>query len=144
MRTIITACLFVSVFVPTPSMADQTRDGSARRPLFDGKSLDGWEHVGPRKMVLDDAVLRTEGGMGLLWYTRETFGDRALRVLHSTVPERTKEFEPKRGPRPESGYIGLQNHDDYGGGGAHVEFKEVSVRPIAAADREPVHPVKAS
>ena len=29
------------------------------------------------------------------------------------IPERTKEFEPKRGPRPESGYIGLQNHDDY-------------------------------
>lgn len=36
------------------------------RTLFDGKTLDGWEHIGPGKMVLEDGVLRTEGGMGLL------------------------------------------------------------------------------
>ena len=35
------------------------------RPIFDGKSLDGWEHVGPGEMVLKDGVIRTEGGMGL-------------------------------------------------------------------------------
>ncbi len=36
-------------------------------------------------------------------------------------------FEPKRGPkRPESGYIGLQNHDP----GDVVWFKEISVRPF--------------
>jgi 3-keto-disaccharide hydrolase len=42
------------------------------------------------------------------------------------LPER-KWFEPKREPRrPETGYIGLQNHDP----GDVVEFKEVSVRPV--------------
>jgi hypothetical protein len=47
------------------------------------------------------------------------------------VPERTKEFEPERGPRPERGYVGLQNHDDYVvDAETHVYFKEVSVRPI--------------
>ena len=46
------------------------------------------------------------------------------------IPERTKDFEPKRGPRPESGYIGLQNHDDYDKAKAHVYFKEVSVKPL--------------
>ena len=28
------------------------------------------------------------------------------------VPERNKDYEPERGPRPTSGYIGLQNHGD--------------------------------
>ncbi len=43
------------------------------------------------------------------------------------VPDRQKWFEPQRGPRPDSGYIGLQNHD----GRSIVHFREVSVRPLA-------------
>src|SRR4051794_8098409 len=58
---------------------------AAWRPLFDGKSLDGWAHVGPGKMVLEDGLLRTEGGMGLLWYTREKFGNCVLRVVYKTT-----------------------------------------------------------
>jgi hypothetical protein len=42
------------------------------------------------------------------------------------VPERKFDFEPFRGPRPESGYIGLQNHSDKD----VVFFKEVSVKPL--------------
>ena len=42
------------------------------------------------------------------------------------VPERKKWFEPQRGPRPDAGYIGLQNHDER----SIVYFKEVSVRPL--------------
>ena len=42
---------------------------------WDGKTLDGWEHVGPGRMVLEDGLMRTEGGMGLLWYTREKLGN---------------------------------------------------------------------
>jgi len=33
-------------------------------------------------------------------------------------------FEPVRGPRPDTGYIGLQNHD----GRTKTYFKEVSVK----------------
>ena len=54
------------------------------RTIFDGKSLDGWEHVGPGKMVLEDGMIRTEGGMGLLWYTREKLGDCVIRVVYKT------------------------------------------------------------
>ena len=43
------------------------------------------------------------------------------------VPERKMWYEPVRGPRPDVGYIGLQNHD----GASIVYFKEVSVRPLA-------------
>lgn len=193
------------------------RDGW--RTLFDGKSTEGWEHVGPGKFVLEDGVLRTEGGMGLLWFTKEKFGDCVIRVVYKTtnrasnsgvfvriadkpedewyavhhgyevqindsadpfhrtgaiyslskadkqpgkigewntleitlkgdlvlvsvngekvnefdpsgpVPERTKDYEPERGPRPKAGYVGIQNHDDYADG-THVYFKEISVRPL--------------
>jgi len=42
------------------------------------------------------------------------------------VPPKTRDFEPDRGPRPESGYIGLQNHDPL----SVVFFKEVAVKPL--------------
>ena len=43
------------------------------------------------------------------------------------VPERKRWFEPQRGPRPDFGYIGLQNHDR----DSIVRFREVSVRSLA-------------
>jgi hypothetical protein len=42
------------------------------------------------------------------------------------VPPKTKDYEPNRGARPNSGYIGLQNHDDQG----RVHFREVSIAPL--------------
>jgi hypothetical protein len=203
--------------------AEQTQVGW--RQLFNGRDLDGWEHVGPGSFVVEDGVLRTEGGMGLLWYTREKFGNSVLRVVYRTtdpdsnsgifiriadrppdewfavhhgfevqihddedefhrtgavyslaparkmaahpagewntmeitlrgqtvsvrlngedvtefdaagpLPERKQKWEPERGPRPEAGYIGLQNHDDEAksqqGKATHVYFKEVSVKPL--------------
>ncbi len=185
------------------------------RQLFNGKDLTGWEMVGPGRFVLEEGTLRTEGGMGLLWYTKEKFGNTTIRVVFKTiaergnsgvyirlpepppdpwygvhngyevqiesagdewhctgaiyslskaekgyqkppgewntmdilleglktivsvnghqvnvfdpgkpVPERKRWFEPVRGPRPEYGYIGLQNHDAK----SIVYFKEVSVK----------------
>jgi hypothetical protein len=42
----------------------------------------------------------------------------------SPVPPRTHEWEPERGPRPLSGYIALQHHDDK----AVIWFREISVK----------------
>jgi len=189
--------------------------------LFNGRDLDGWEHIGPGRFVVEDGLLKTEGGMGLLWYTRERFGNCALRVVYKVskedsnsgvfvriadkpadewfavhhgyevqicdnqdeyhrtgaiyslsparskpmnppgqwntmeialkgkyvlvsingtqvtefdpggaVPERKQQWEPERGPRPETGYIGLQNHEDYDPN-THVYFKEVSERRLS-------------
>jgi hypothetical protein len=39
------------------------------------------------------------------------------------VPERKQWYEPVRGPRPDAGYIGLQNHDER----STVYFREISV-----------------
>jgi hypothetical protein len=54
------------------------------------------------------------------------------------VPERKQWFEPVRGPRPEYGYIGLQNHDER----SVVYFKEISVSPAKApgASKEALTP----
>lgn len=204
------------------AQATSATDTAGWKPLFDGKSLEGWEHVGPGRFVLEDGRLRTEGGMGLLWYSREKLGNCVIRVVYRTgtarsnsglyiriadrpsepwyavhhgfeiqiadggkpdrgtgsvysfapakaqpakpqdwntlevtlrgnqvstaingtavaefdasvlkplAKEKTGEGDPGRGPRPESGYIGLQNHD----ANSVVFFKEVSVRRLPAA-----------
>jgi hypothetical protein len=205
MRNFILAALAVFLLLPaTPAFTDLQPQGTAGwRPLFDGKSLEGWEHVGPGKLILADGLIRTEGGMGLLWYTKEKLGNCVIRVVYKTsskqansgvfvriadrpkdewfavhqgyeiqisdadddfhgtgavyslskatarpanppgdwntmeitlrgprilvsvngrqvndfdpataaIPKRVHDYEPVRGPRPESGYIGLQNHD---------------------------------
>jgi hypothetical protein len=49
-------------------------------PLFNGQDLAGWEHVGAGGFVIEDGVLKTEGGMGLLWFTERSFRDGVLRV----------------------------------------------------------------
>ena len=49
--------------------------------------------------------------------------------LKPDSPEKTGEGDPARGPRPESGYIGLQNHDEK----SVVLFKEVSVRSLGSS-----------
>ena len=46
------------------------------------------------------------------------------------VPERKFDFEPIRGPRPDSGYIGVQNH----GEADVVFFKEIAVKPLEKTD----------
>jgi len=48
--------------------------------------------------------------------------------LDPQAADRSGEGDPARGPRPESGYIGLQNHDK----NSVVYFKEVSVRPLSS------------
>ncbi len=53
--------------------------------LFDGKSLDGWSMVGPGRFVVENGMLKTEGGMGLLWYTGRQFGNTTIRVVFKTA-----------------------------------------------------------
>jgi hypothetical protein len=221
------APLVIVLAAVATTQAERPRDpgpSSDWRPIFDGRTLDGWDHVGPGKFVVEDGVLRTEGGMGLLWYSREKLGNCAIRVVYKTAsdrdnsglyvriadrpkdpwyavhhgfevqiadqgpegrstgsvytfskaaarptkpgewntlevtlkgnriittingvavsefdsselkpdsPEKTGEGNPARGPRPESGYIGLQNHDE----NSVVYFKEVSVRSLGTPSK---------
>ena len=88
LRTATSASLFDPVRRHRPLRPDQPvapGPSSDWRPLFDGRSLDGWEHVGPGKFVVENGVLRTEGGMGLLWYSREKLGNCVIRVVYKTA-----------------------------------------------------------
>jgi hypothetical protein len=192
------------------------------RPLFNGKDLTGWKQVGPGSHYVEDSLLKSKGGMGLLVWEGEKFQNCVIRVVYAMrdsnsnagvfiripempteewmpvnkgyevqidnapeksnedeyhytgtlysltkplaktgkpgpqwntmeitldgkhtmvsvngakvtdftegdpVPEKKFDFEPERGPRPESGYIGIQNHSD----ADVVFFKEVSVKPL--------------
>jgi hypothetical protein len=69
-------------------------------------------------ITLDSDIVRVEVDGKLL---------STLDSKSPNLPARTQWYEPKRDTtRPQSGYIGLQNHDP----GDVVYFKEVSVRPL--------------
>jgi hypothetical protein len=174
--------------------------------------------VGPGRFVVEDGTLKTEGGMGLLWYTAKPIGHAVVRVVYKqdapnsnagvfiripqkptepwmpvnrgyevqidetedeyhvsgvlysltkamarpvksgewntleitldgphtivringtvvtdytegqAVPPKKQSYEPDRGRRPDTGYIGLQNHSDKD----VVHFKEVSVKELGS------------
>ena len=200
-------------------LVPQSRAAGSRpwTPLFNGRSLEGWEHVGRGSFVVEGGMLKTNGGMGLLWYTKERVGNTTVPVVyrnpggvnsgvfiripekptepwmpvyrgyevqiddesdadeyHCTgvlesltramarparpaewntmditldrertvvtingvlvtdyregqpVPPKKEHWEPDRGPRPVSGYLGLQNY----GPESVVYFREVSLRPL--------------
>jgi hypothetical protein len=82
--------------------------------------------------------LAKPGKPGPEWNTMEITldGDRTLVSVNGfkvtdykegrAVPEKKFEFEPERGPRPNNGYFGLQNHSD----NDIVFFKEVAIKPL--------------
>lgn len=59
------------------------------RKIFDGESLDGWKQVGPGSFEKADEGFKTVGGMGLLYFEGETFGDCVIRVVYKVDNERS-------------------------------------------------------
>jgi Domain of Unknown Function (DUF1080) len=213
---VVTAALMAGGVAPAPAQAGEWKQ------LFDGKDLVGWKHVGPGEMTVEDGLIRTHGGMGLLYWTGGKLGDCVIRVVfkmrdendnsgvyiripiepreawmpvhygyevqidnhpetsqeddyhitgtlysmtkplahagkpgpewntmeitldgpHTTVvlngvkvteftegdavPAKKFPFEPERGPRPQEGYVGLQNHSE----NDVVFFKEVALKML--------------
>jgi 3-keto-disaccharide hydrolase len=203
--------------VALAALAASASASAEEQPLWNGKDLTGWKQVGPGQFVVENGVLKTTGGMGLLYWTGGKVGDSVIRVVYKNekknsnagvfiripeaptepwmpvnkgyevqiddaqddyhvtgvlysltkakahpgkpgewntleitldgprtrvtvngelvtdytegeaVPEKKEDFEPDRGPRPNAGYFGLQNHNDKD----VVYFKEVTVRPLA-------------
>lgn len=48
--------------------------------LFNGKDLTGWQHVGDGYMTVEDGIIRTHGGMGLLYWTAGKIGNCTLHI----------------------------------------------------------------
>ena len=59
-----------------------SKDNNEFTYLFHGQSMDGWRMAGPGKFVLFeyDKSLQSEGGMGLLWYTKKKYKDFVLKI----------------------------------------------------------------
>jgi hypothetical protein len=50
--------------------------------LFNGKDLTGWRHVGRGKDVVENGLLRTHGGSGVLYWSEGKFGNCVVRVVY--------------------------------------------------------------
>ena len=59
-----------------------SKDNNEFTYLFHGQSMDSWRMAGPGRFVLVeyDKSLQSEGGMGLLWYTKKKYKDFVLKV----------------------------------------------------------------
>jgi len=64
-----------------PALAPAQTQTQEWKQLFDGKDLTGWKHVGPGSMTVEDGLIRTHGGMGLLYWTGGKLGDCVIRVV---------------------------------------------------------------
>lgn len=80
-----TVALWTALLAASCAMTAHSDDNaktSEWKPLFNGKNLDGWKHVGPGEVVVDNGTLKTVGGMGLLWYTGEKIGNAVIKVVY--------------------------------------------------------------
>lgn len=68
--------LLIAALIPVSAPAQQWIQ------LFDGKDLNGWKHVGPGNMTVENGLIHTHGGMGLLYWTGGTIGNCVLRVVY--------------------------------------------------------------
>ncbi|MEU9848685.1 ThuA domain-containing protein [Streptomyces sp. NPDC047985] len=59
--------------------ADCTPD-TGHRPIFNGRTLDGWKQAGPGGFDVVDGELRSVGGMGLLTYRAKELGAYSLKL----------------------------------------------------------------
>lgn len=73
--------LVIALVVAAAYGLAQSRPGEWK-PLFNGKDLTGWKHVGPGSMSVENGLIKTSGGMGLLYWTGGKVGNCTLRVVY--------------------------------------------------------------
>ena len=56
--------------------------GDPWTPLFNGKDLTGWKQVGPGEHFVEDGLIKSKGGMGLLYNTKGKFENCTIRVVY--------------------------------------------------------------
>ncbi len=94
------------------------------RQLFNGKDLRGWKHVGPGGFTVEHGLLRSQGGMGLLYWAEGPFGDCEIRVVYRMTHDNDNSgvfiripTEPTEPWMPVNrGYeVQIDNHPELGG-----------------------------
>jgi hypothetical protein len=117
---------------------------NAWKQLFNGKDLTDWKHVGPGGMTVEDGLIKTHGGMGLLYWTGQKFGNGTLRVVYRMRDENDNSgifiripIEPREEWMPVNyGYeVQIDNHpeksdeDDYHVTGALYSLTKPLAKP---------------
>src|ERR1700756_229406 len=77
MRSRLVLCSFLLL-----ALSFASAQSSDWKQLFNGKDLTGWKHVGPGGMTVEDGLMKTHGGMGLLYWTAQEFSNGTLRVVY--------------------------------------------------------------
>lgn len=112
------------------------------RPLFNGKDLSGWKHVGPGSFVVEDGMMKTVGGMGLLYYEKEKFGDCTVRVVYKTASDHANSGVVIRLPEPPPDpWFGVHNgyevQIDAGGDDWHSSGAIYSISKVSSRQQKP-------
>jgi len=63
-------------------IAQTKTDISQWKQLFNGKDLSGWKHVGGGSRYVEDGLLASKGGMGLLYWDGGKLGNCVIRVVY--------------------------------------------------------------
>ncbi len=129
-------CTFVLAILAASLGAQEVKQ------LFDGKSLDGWRQVGYDQFVVEDGMLKTTGGMGLLFYQREAFGDCTVKVVFKTAGGRANSGVIIRLPEhPTDAWYGVHNgyevQIDAGGDEWHRTGAIYSISRATAENQKP-------
>jgi hypothetical protein len=111
--------------------------------LFNGKDLDGWKMVGPGRFVVEDGSMKTEGGMGLLYFSGHRIGDATIRVVFKTTGERDNSGVVIRMPeQPPDPWYGVHNgyevQIDAAGDEWHSTGALYSLSKVSARNQKPV------
>ena len=74
-------CSVAGIFLGLIPLGNLSPAQAQWKTLFDGSSLDGWYQAGPGQFVLEpDGSMISEGGMGLFYYSKESFRDFELEL----------------------------------------------------------------
>ena len=64
-----------------------TPNEKGSKQLFNGKDLTGWKHVGKGDMIVEDGLIHGQGGMGLLYWTKEKLANCTIHVVYKMQKE---------------------------------------------------------
>lgn len=104
-----------------PTTENHKPDTETWTELFNGKDLDGWKHIGPGSHKVEDGLITSEGGMGLLYWTKEKLSNCTIRVVFKMQKENSNSgvfiripVEPKEEWMPvHYGYeVQIDNHPE--------------------------------
>jgi hypothetical protein len=115
----------------------------ADRPLFNGTDLTGWKMVGPGRFVVENGTMKTEGGMGLLYYEKERLGNAVVKVVYKTTGQRDNAGVfirlPEPPPDPWYGvHNGYEVQIDAGGDEWHSTGAIYSISKVSSREQKPV------